>query len=161
LFDIHNTEIKQMFLRIYRLMMKSSLIPFALLAFVGSAQAEEIQHLRGVEGLVKVPMHFRNDGPLPMTCKSSVAHWYSLELGKANKGETVSVDLWFNPKTGVVALLNEEQFQMPVLALYCGLAGRSWETRSEIAFERRAGTVPAPVNLTCVDVDDRLVCKPQ
>lgn len=141
--------------------MKSSLIPLFLMAFISAANGAESEHVvvRGIDGLVKVPMTFTNAGPLPMSCKSSMAHWYSLELGKAETGGRVAVDVWADPSSGEVFLLNDKQDRMPILSLWCGLEGRSWETRADITFERRAGSAPAPENMVCTQAENRVLCK--
>lgn len=140
--------------------MKYSLIPLLLIAQVAVASAGEVMHVvRGVDGLVRVPMTFTNAGSTAISCKSAMAHWYSLDLGTATKGAKLAVDLWADPKSGEVYLLNDKQDRMPIQSLWCGIEGRSWETRADVALERRAGQVPAAQNLVCTEADGRVRCK--
>jgi hypothetical protein len=140
--------------------MKPSLIPLLLILFAGSANGAETHHVvRGIDGLVKVPMTFTNAGPETMACAASLEHWYSLELGKAAKSDRVAVDVWADPRNGEVFLLNDKQDRMPIKSLWCGLEGRSWETRASITFERRAGAVPPAENMVCTQSKNRVQCK--
>jgi hypothetical protein len=140
--------------------MKSSLISVLLVVLAGTAYGEEMHHVvRGIDGLVKVPMSFTNAGPATMACNASLEHWYSLELGKASKDARVAVDVWADPRNGEVFLLNDKQDRMPIKSLWCGLEGRSWETRASITFERRAGSVPPAENMVCTQAENRVQCK--
>jgi hypothetical protein len=134
----------------------------ALLAALSAAHApaEEAQPIvRGTEGATAIPFSATNEGPGRIACSAAIAHWYSLDLGEAGPGETVRATLWSDPATGEVSLLNELRDRMPVQALWCGLAGRSWETRSAVSLARRAGNAPEPIELTCAPRGDRLVCQ--
>ena len=91
----------------------------------------------GVDGLVAVPFEAVNAGEKPIACGASLAHWYSLDLGEAAPGDTVVATLWFDPDNGEMYLLNASQDRMAVESLWCGVAGRSWETRSTVALERQ------------------------
>jgi hypothetical protein len=127
---------------------------------VPPAPAEEAQPVvRGTEGTAAIPFTARNDGPARIACSAAIAHWYSFDLGEAGPGETVRATLWLDPATGEVSLLNELQDRMPVQALWCGLAGRSWATRSSVPLARRAGEAPGRIELTCASERDRLVCR--
>ena len=54
----------------------------------------------------RFPSTRRNEGPVPIACGASLAHWYSLDLGEAGPGETVAATLWFDPSNGETFLLN-------------------------------------------------------
>ena len=111
---------------------------------------------RGTAGVVAVPFAATNEGPERIACSASIAHWYSLDLGEAGQGESGQGDLVVRSETGEISILNEVEDRMPVTALWCGLAGRSWETRSPVPLTRRAGDAPAPIKLACAEKDDRL-----
>ena len=81
--------------------------------------------VRGTAGLVEVPFAAANQGPGDMVCSAALAHWYSLDLGRAAPGGRVEASLWYDPKDGTMALLNGSKDRMPVQALWCGIAGRS------------------------------------
>lgn len=109
-------------------------------------------------GLVPQAFSARNLGTEPITCAATLAHWFSIELGTAAKGESVTARLWHDPESGAVLLLNEHGDHMPVEALWCGLEGRSWQTRSPIRLDRNAGAAPAGIELDCRAADGRLAC---
>jgi hypothetical protein len=107
----------------------------ALLLFAGatSVLAEESRPiLRGTEGLVALPFRAHNEGQATMTCSVALAHWYSLDFGTAAAGGSVQATLWRDPASGETYVLNAKQDRMPIQALWCGLAGRSWATRASI-----------------------------
>ena len=124
-----------------------------------SAAEESTPIERGKAGLVEVPFVAQNQGPGGIACSVALAHWYSLELGQAEPGGRVQASLWFDPKDGTMALLNGTEDRMPVQALWCGIAGRSWGTRSLIGLERKAGQAPAPVRVSCRAEPDKLTCR--
>lgn len=113
---------------------------------------------RGRAGLEELPVHIHNIGEENLSCGASLAHWYSERLGTVGAGKTLSATLFVKPETGAVFLLNASQDRMPVERLWCGLEGRSWETRREISFERRAGTTAAPVDLDCRATTTETIC---
>jgi hypothetical protein len=95
-----------------------------------------------------------------MRCEAALAHWYSLSLGEAGPGEAVQATLWFDPRSGEVSILNASGDRMPVEALWCGVAGESWATRSIIQLPNRAGSTPAPIRLACAEDGELLRCRP-
>lgn len=125
----------------------------ALFVAIGTAPAVAQGHGptpdRGTEGLESVAFSIENTGELPLSCNVKLAHWYSLELGQAAHGVTLSATLWSNPEDGAVFLLNPIGDQMPVERLWCGVAGRSWETRFEMPLKRRAGEAENDMILSC------------
>ena len=134
----------------------------ATLAVFGSAPAaaeEGIRILRGTAGLVEVPFAAHNEGPGEIACSAALAHWYSLDLGEAAPGGRVRASLWYDPKDGTVVLLNGSKDRMPVQALWCGVAGRSWATRAMVPMERAAGHVPPPIRIACAPAGGRLSCR--
>ena len=114
---------------------------------------------RGTEGVAAIPFAATNEGPERIACSVSIAHWYSLDLGEAGQGEAVKATLWFDLESGEISILNEVEDRMPVTALWCGLAGRSWVTRSPVPLSRRAGDTPGPIELACAREGERLLCR--
>ena len=113
---------------------------------------------RGSAGLLPLAVAVRNTGGEPIACGAAVAHWFSVELGGGATGETVTIPLWRDPATGAVFTLNPSQDRLPIERLWCGLAGRSWATRSEIALPRHAG--PADdIAVACAPEGERLACR--
>lgn len=113
------------------------------------AQGHGLTPERGTEGLESVAFTIENTGELPLSCNVKLAHWYSLELGQAAHGVSLSATFWSNPESGSVLLLNPVGDQMPVERIWCGVAGRSWDTRFEIPLKRRAGEAENDMILAC------------
>lgn len=124
------------------------------------AQAVELHHVEvrtGTEGLSKVSLTVANSDGEAVSCSADIAHWYSVELATAAPGDTMPVELWFDPETGTFSVLNDKRENLPVERLWCGFAGRAYETRSQITLERTA--LPAERMVTCAAADGRLACK--
>ena len=74
-------------------MRKRSLFPFLAIgmavngAVVAAEEAEPVA--RGAAGLVALPFVARNGAPDPIVCSAALAHWYSIDFGKAERGESV------------------------------------------------------------------------
>ncbi|OWJ67385.1 hypothetical protein [Inquilinus limosus] len=114
----------------------------------------------GTEGLTERAFQAENRGDGRIACDAAIAHWYSVDLGQAGPGASVSARLWFDPAGGAVYLLNDKQDRLPVETLWCGEAGRSWATRSVIDLPRHAGPVATmAITVGCAPAGDRLVCR--
>jgi len=137
-----------------------ALVSFLVLATAaGAVELRSIDVRVGTDGLISVPLSVSNAASVPMVCIGELAHWYSAELARAAAGETALVELWFDPQSGTYTVLNDKRENMPVEALWCGLAGRSYETRGQILLERRPGKAPTALALTCTVRDGRLDCR--
>ncbi|MGK9170198.1 hypothetical protein KXR53_28105 [Inquilinus limosus] len=114
----------------------------------------------GPDGLTERMFRADNRGHGRIACGAAIAHWYSVDLGQAGPGGSVSARLWFGPD-GAVYLLNDKQDRLPIETLWCGVAGRSWATRSMIDLPRHAGPVAAatPIAVDCAPAGDRLACR--
>lgn len=132
------------------------LSPAALLAAVGGAHAADAP--RGTAGLAPLSVAVENRTETGIACGAAVAHWFSVDLAAAAPGETVAIALWRDPTTGAVFTLNEHADRLPVERLWCGFAGRTWATRSEIALPKHAGDA-ADVALACTRDGERLACR--
>jgi hypothetical protein len=128
----------------------------ACLAGPAAAHEATVLYTGPVEALAFAAEN-RTDGPL--ACGVALAHWYSSELGQAPAGGSVEAALWVNPADGTVYLLNRGGDRMPVQTLWCGVAGRSWETRSEIPLARRADAAPGAIRVVCEGGGDRVECR--
>ncbi len=111
---------------------------------------------RGHAGLRPLAFSASNSASGPIVCSVGLAHWYSVELGRADPGGAVRAELWRDPVTGVVALLNETAHRMPLEALWCGFEGRAWATRSQIDLPR--ASAPTELEFVCRDGVGRLEC---
>lgn len=138
----------------------ATMILFSLLAV--PAHAVELRHVevrRGTDGLASVPLSLANATGGPIVCVGELAHWYSEELGRAASGEVLRIPLWFDPATGTYSVLNDKRENMPVEALWCGVAGRAYATRDTVALRREAGAPPPAMALTCGIDGARLACQ--
>ena len=115
--------------------------------------------VRGTEGLVAVPFTAENFGSGALVCSAALAHWYSLDLGRAAPGGRIEGTLWYDRQDGNLFLLNAVQDRMPVQALWCGSAGQAWTTGASVPLERRIGAVPKPIHLACRAEAEELVCR--
>ncbi|QPM91179.1 hypothetical protein [Pseudooceanicola algae] len=119
------------------------------LAAPALAQGHGLTPERGTEGLVAVPFAVQNIGVVPLTCGVKLAHWYSFDIGTVAFGATLSSGFWSDPETGAVLLLNPVEDQMPVERIWCGVAGRSWDTRFEMPLKRAVGAQEVPMEYSC------------
>jgi hypothetical protein len=139
---------------------RASLTLLVLLASgVGHATERYRPIPRGTDGAIEIPFIAMNRSPERIACSASLAHWYSLLLGEAAPGESIKATFWLEPQTGEIALLNESQDRMAVEALWCGIAGRAWATRSAIRLPRDLGATPAPIRVACAADGARLRCR--
>lgn len=130
------------------------LVPIAF-----AASAAERSTLSGPHGLTPFRFEARNAGAEPIACAASVAHWFSLELGRAGPGEAVAAALWNEPASATVFALNASGDRMAVEALWCGLEGRAWRTAAHIALRRRANSRPMDILVACRAEGDHLSCR--
>ncbi|WP_244441109.1 hypothetical protein [Mesorhizobium sp. STM 4661] len=132
-----------------------------LLTFTSFANAVELRHVTvrtGTEGLDPVPLTISNAGREALSCNADFAHWYSAAIATAAPGKSARVELWFDPKTGTYAILNDKRENLPVERLWCGLAGHAYATRVQIALDRTEA-VKGERAVTCDVAQDRLVCR--
>lgn len=125
-----------------------------------AAHAVELHHVKvrtGTEGLSKVLLAVANSDGEAIACSADIAHWYSVELSTVAPGARVPVELWFDPESGTFSVLNDKRENLPVERLWCGFAGRAYETRAQISLDRTA--LPAERAVTCAAADGRLACQ--
>lgn len=137
--------------------MRTALTVSAVLLAVPAAAVEAPVLYTGPVAALEFTAENRTDGPID--CGAALAHWYSTDLGEAAPGAVVEAALWVNPADGTVYLLNAVGDRMPVQTLWCGVAGRSWATRSEIRLERRADAAPGAIRVVCEGGGDRVACR--
>jgi hypothetical protein len=116
---------------------------------VTAVELHPVEVRTGTVGLASVPLSVTNAAAAPITCVGELAHWYSTDLAHAGPGAIARIPLWLDPATGTYTVLNDKRENMPVEALWCGVDGMAYATRSMIALERRAGTVPGALAVTC------------
>ncbi|MQT15615.1 hypothetical protein [Segnochrobactrum spirostomi] len=128
----------------------------------GTAQAEEAMVVqRGTEGLSPVPFRVANQSDQAIVCAAATAHWYSIEIGRAQPNTELVETIWSKPATGEVFALNTHEDHMPIQTLWCGLAGADVSTRTEIRLERKIGVKEPAISLTCTSdpAAHRLACR--
>lgn len=141
--------------------MKPSIIAticaFILLSRPGYAvELHEIDVDRGTQHLEKTPIEITNAGTGELSCTAELAHWYSELVATIAPGSTAVIDLWFAPRTGTVLLLNPMEDNMPVEALWCGIAGRAYKTRAALRTDRDTA---GPRRIACAASGDRVICE--
>ncbi|SHO65528.1 hypothetical protein SAMN02745172_02173 [Pseudoxanthobacter soli DSM 19599] len=128
---------------------RGAIAMLGLVAALCARAGEGLPAATGSDGLAPLPLTVSNETGAAIACGATLAHWYAADLGTAEPSGRIAIALWTDPATGEVFLLNGRGDRMPVQTLWCGLDGRSWETRATIGLDRRAGAVPKPVDLTC------------
>ncbi len=100
-----------------------------------------------------------NGSSAPILCSATLAHWYSIDVGRAPPGGTVHATMWSEPATGAVYIRNQAAHPMPVEHVWCGFADDAGATTADVRFERRAGVAQAPVTLRCHGTPTGLACR--
>ncbi|MGX1098951.1 hypothetical protein ACSSVZ_002995 [Amorphus sp. MBR-141] len=131
----------------------------AILLFPHAGYAVELHEIdvdRGTGNLEKTLLEIANTGDSELSCTAELAHWYSEPVATIAAGSTAVIDLWFAPRTGTFALLNPSEDNMPVERLWCGIAGRAYETRDALPLHPDAA---GPRRIACAASEDRVVCE--
>ena len=143
--------------------MKKHLIATAALGLLAAnamaVELREIEVRTGTDGLSPLSVSIDNRSGREVVCVGELAHWFSAELARAPAGATARIALWFDPETGTTSALNAHKENMPVESLWCGIAGRAYETRSQVALKRDVDAPDTTLALICVLAEDRLVCE--
>lgn len=129
-----------------------SCLPTALHA----VELHEVEVRRGTEGLVHAPIELANDGPRDLSCTAQLAHWYSEVVAQVPAGGAATIDLWFDPATASFVRLNALEDNMPVEALWCGLAASAYETRAALPLPREDA---GPRRITCAATEQSTTCE--
>ena len=108
------------------------------------------------ENLVSIPAEIRNSGSEAILCQAEIAHWFATDLATIPPGAATRLDLRFEPATGIWAVINAIGEALPVERVWCGLKGRTYETRSTLRLARRQ---PQPAHLDCRAEASGLVCR--
>jgi hypothetical protein len=105
---------------------------------------------------VAVRLEIANATGAGLECQALAAHWYSFPVRPLAAGATLEMD--FTLVNGVVEVPGS---RLPVEVLYCGHAGRAWETRCAIPVREMAASLspghPA-VRVTCRAAGDAVAC---
>ena len=121
--------------------------------------AQHIPTARGNAGLAPFTVAVRNIGEGTLDCQVTTAHWYSVALGAVAPGAGLSTVLWKDIASGEILMLNSQQDRMPVQRFWCGEAGKSWQTRSDIVMPNRRNVQPPSLALVCTSSGERVQCR--
>lgn len=105
--------------------------------------------------LTAMPVEIVNSGPDEILCEAEIAHWFALELARIPAGQRATLDLRFHEATGAWGAMNARDEALPVERAWCGIAGRTYETRHMLTLPRAN---PAPQSLDCRSGVGSLVC---
>ena len=117
---------------------------FAASAALAASAGEDAPVARGTAGLVEVPFRAVNAGAADMECKAALAHWYSVDLGRAAPGASLAATLWYDPRDGNVFILNAAEDHMPVQMLWCGAGPEAWATAPSSTSSERQDACRSP-----------------
>jgi hypothetical protein len=101
----------------------------------------------------------RNDSASDIECRLLAAHWYTpLPAVSAPPGGQAELSFSFDASRGEA--VDDPVRKLPLEVLYCGRAGRAWETRSTLdlpVLAMRAGS-KGTAKAACRDVGNSLLC---
>ncbi|XBS68700.1 hypothetical protein ABK905_19100 [Acerihabitans sp. KWT182] len=142
-------------------MKSKGLILSCFLVFTAAVHAgEQVASPRGSRGLLPFSLTVGNDGTYALDCQATTAHWYSVTLGQVDAGKQLSARLWKDPASGEVIILNHHQDRMPVQRIWCGAAGQSWQTRSEVRLPTERQQPPQSIAMICAYRVGPIDCRP-
>jgi len=115
--------------------------------------------IRGTVGAEPVRLEIRNDSGGAIACDAALAHWYSKPLGETDRGDTLTVPLWHDPKTGVLNILNRIGDRLPIEAVWCWRTGAASASRGRVDLPHSKGHAAPVFARQCTDRQDgRLGC---
>ncbi|MDI6024781.1 hypothetical protein QBK99_00970 [Corticibacterium sp. UT-5YL-CI-8] len=135
--------------------MRSSLLWPAVLVLALTAPAIAGKTV-DLDGLSAVPVEIRNSGAAPILCQAEIAHWFSTDLARIAPGESAKLDLRFNLRSGTWAAMNAQGEALPLERAWCGVEGRTYETRWDLSLAR---TRPMAQQLDCRAEETGLDCR--
>ncbi|BDA84842.1 hypothetical protein Sa4125_23840 [Aureimonas sp. SA4125] len=101
-------------------------------------------------------MDVRNSGHDTILCQAEIAHWFATNLASIAPDEHASLDLRFDTLSGAWAAMNARDEALPVERAWCGVKGRTYETRWDLPLERDQ---PQARQLDCRTEGPRLACR--
>jgi len=110
----------------------------------------------------RVHVVIANDGPAPLACRATVAHWFSRDFGTIAPGRRRTIPVAADPASGTVHVFNGRGEALPLEIFYCGPAGAAWRGRASLDLRTAlAGTEPAPesVRYRCTASAARAECR--
>lgn len=125
----------------------------ALVPALAAALAAALPAAAGPGAPEPFAIRVTNRAPLAIACEAEIAHWFSDRLATIPPGAASRIELVRDPGTGTVARVNADGAAMPVERLWCGIAGRAWESRAELPFR------DGPATLACRLAGAALACE--
>jgi hypothetical protein len=110
----------------------------------------------GTQGLVSVPVEVLNSGTAAILCQAEIAHWFGTDLASIEPGGRASLDLRFDTLSGTWATMNARGEALPVERAWCGLKGRTYETRWDLTLGRDK---PQARQISCREEGAGLDCR--
>ncbi len=81
---------------------------------------------RGTPGTLIV----RNDSGAALECHAVAGHWYGFDMGDVASGHRLTLNVFYDRASGMVAWQNDRGRLVPLQYVYCGQAGDAWRTRA-------------------------------
>jgi hypothetical protein len=134
----------------------SSSLPFTVAIFLVLTAPATAGKTVDRGSLVAAPVEVHNSGAAPILCQAEIAHWFATDLARILPGDSASVDLRFDPRSGTWAAMNARGEALPVERAWCGLEGRTYETRWNLSLGRDQ---PQAQQLDCRGEDSGLSCR--
>lgn len=96
-----------------------------------------------------------------LECQAVAGHWYSFDLGTGAAAATMTFDMAVDPMTGTVVMWNSAMDPVPLESIYCGIAGKAWDTRFTFPLRRIAETADADETsaFVCEAAEGRVACR--
>lgn len=123
------------------------------LVFAAPARAAETVNQ---DNLIAVPIGIHNTGTAPILCQAEIAHWFATDLARIAPGDRADLGLRFDTASGTWAAMNARGEALPVERAWCGLEGRTFETRWDLSLVREN---PQAQAYDCSALDTRLGCR--
>jgi hypothetical protein len=79
-------------------------------------------------GAFPIAIENRTGGTL--SCYATAGHWYGFDLGSVQGGGVMRLPLSLRPADGTLSLQNSLGQPVPIQMIYCGDAGRAYDTRT-------------------------------
>jgi hypothetical protein len=108
---------------------------------------------------VDIRIEIRNATATPMECQILAAHWYTpLPAAIARPGGDVLFTFAFDVNSGQP--VDDPLRRLPLETLFCGHAGRAWETRGTLDLRAMAAlaSVHGVARAVCKDDGDAVRC---
>jgi hypothetical protein len=83
-------------------------------------------------------------------------HWFATDLASVAPSTRAKLDLRFDAQSGVWAVFNTVGEALPVERAWCGIEGRTYETRWTLPLKRER---PQPMALDCRPGGSGLDCR--